>query len=121
MRQYDLVSHIFLILSIINFALAAPVLVQEKHQTCHDVLYNPEDATTVLGKRGSDDVELADFLDNWLTKPESSSGSAPSNPDHGAANVIDGSPPNPATSTVSNHESMEMHGPSSSPALENWF
>ncbi len=42
MRRYDLVSRIFLILSIIDVALAAPVLVQEKCQAYLGVVYNPE-------------------------------------------------------------------------------
>ncbi len=112
MRQYDLVSHIFLILSIINFALAAPVLVQEKRQACLDVVHNPEGAIIVLGERGGQEMELTDFLDNWLTKPKESSGSAPSNPDHGPTNVVDGPPPNPATSTeIDSNDKLVTSGP----------
>ena len=44
MRRYNIVSRIPLILTAITFALAAPVLVQEKRQV-------PEDVITVLGKR----------------------------------------------------------------------
>ena len=40
------------ILSIIDFALAAPVLVQEKRQACVDVVHIPKDVISVLGKRG---------------------------------------------------------------------
>ncbi len=85
------------------------------------MVHNPEGAITVLGGRGGDEVELVEFFDKLLTKPESS-GSAPSNPDHGVTNVVDGPPPtNPATSTESDRESMGWHGPLSSPVLENWF
>ncbi|KAN0123263.1 hypothetical protein V8E52_003216 [Russula decolorans] len=57
MRRYDIVSGILLILSIIDFALAAPVLVQEKRQASVDVVHIPKDVITVLGKRGSEEVE----------------------------------------------------------------
>lgn len=50
MRQYNVVSRILLILIvIITFALAVPVLVQEECQTCVDVVRVPENAITVLG------------------------------------------------------------------------
>ena len=48
MRRYDIVSLIPLILTIVTFALAAPVQVQEKRQA-------PEDVITVLGKRTMDE------------------------------------------------------------------
>jgi hypothetical protein len=51
MRQYDIVSGIILILSIIDFALAAPVLMKEKRQERVDVVHIPIDVITVLGKR----------------------------------------------------------------------
>jgi len=51
MRRYDIVSGIILILSFIDFAIAAPVLVQEKHQAGVDVVHIPKDVMTVLGKR----------------------------------------------------------------------
>ncbi len=140
MRRCDVVSQIFIILSIINFALAAPVLVQEKCQACLDVVYNHEDATTVLGKRMDEIEEIWRVIDNYFPKPESSVSAplkldhgatnvvdgpppnpATSTPDHGATNVVDGSPPNPAMSTESDRESMGAHGPLSTPVLENWF
>ena len=145
MRPYDVVSQIFLILSIIKFALAAPVLVREKRQACLDVVHNHEDAITVLGKRGGE-PELLELwpkiMEDYIPKPESS-GSVPfnpvheetnvvdrpppnpatSNPDHGATNAVDGPPPgwDPAMSTESDRESMGVHAPSSSPVLESWF
>ena len=48
MQWYDKVPGILLILSIINFTLAAPVLVQEKRG---DVVHIPRDVVAVLGKR----------------------------------------------------------------------
>jgi hypothetical protein len=94
MRQYDVVSGIFLILSIIDFALAAPVLVQEKYQACVEVVHIPKDVITVFGKRGNEEIEkLLEGNFNAMGKPlESSdahvsSSSAPPGPDHGSTNV----------------------------------
>jgi hypothetical protein len=97
MRRYDVVSGILLILSIIDFAefaLAAPVLVQEKRQACVDMVHKPKDVITVLGKRGLEDIEklVGDFFNTGVKPIDSSdahasSGSAP----HG---------PNPASSTA---------------------
>jgi hypothetical protein len=51
MRRYNIVSRILFILTVITFALAVPVLVQEKRQSCVDKVHVPEDVITVLGKR----------------------------------------------------------------------
>ena len=51
MRRYDIVFGIILILYIIDFALAAPVLVQEKRQAYADVVHTPKGARTALRKR----------------------------------------------------------------------
>lgn len=51
MRRYHLVTLILLLISAIDFALAAPVLVQEKRQAPVDVAGTPKDVTTVLEKR----------------------------------------------------------------------
>ena len=82
-RDY-IASGIFLILPIINFAVAAPVQVQEKVQARVDVVHIPKHAMTILGKRQGvlDDiiwdpkgyfVRLED-----LAKPEESSATRPS-------------------------------------------
>ena len=64
MRWCDIVSGILFIFSIIDFALAAPVLVQEKRQACIDVGHIPEDVKTVLGKRVDEEAtELERLLD----------------------------------------------------------
>ena len=79
MRRYYIVSGILLILPIINFAVAAPVPVQEKLQTDVDVVH-PEDAITMLGKR-VDDGELNELvieLFGHLPKPEESSAASQS-------------------------------------------
>ena len=105
MRRYDIVFGILLILSIIDFALAAPVLTQEKRQADVDALHMPKDVMTVLGKRG--DEELARLLDQYSKtsgKPaessdaHASSSSAAPAPVHGS--TMQAPVPNPASSTA---------------------
>ena len=100
MRRYHIVFGILLILPIIDFAVAAPVLVQEKRQTRVNVEHMPEDAMTILGKRGGELDELNKVLslyeDHFATPAESSathpsSSSQPSGPVHGPMDV--GQPP----------------------------
>ena len=113
MRRYIIVFGILLILSIIDLALAAPVLVQDKRQGWVDVIDIPEDAKTALGKRvGADAIEQ--LWDKWYFeglwgKPKESpgapassistpsgsapSGSEPSGPDHASTSVIEGPAP----------------------------
>ncbi|KAI0280942.1 hypothetical protein BGY98DRAFT_283580 [Russula aff. rugulosa BPL654] len=64
MRRYDIVFGILLILSSIYFALAAPVLVQEKRQARVDVVHIPRDVIAVLWKRG--DEELAKLAEGYF-------------------------------------------------------
>ncbi|KAF8491694.1 hypothetical protein F5888DRAFT_964582 [Russula emetica] len=129
MRRYDIVvSGILLILSIIDFALAAPVLAQEKRQALVDVINIPKDVITVLGKRGDEELgELGEEYFKTWGKPVESSGthasssSAPSGPDHGSTNVVQPPAPNPVSSTANPDPLMEpsscssstssMHGP----------
>jgi hypothetical protein len=85
MRRYYIISGILLILPIIDFAVAAPVLAQEECQAGVDMMRIPEDAITMLGKRGEllldlfgnpgeyDFVKLEDSA-----KPESSLAARPS-------------------------------------------
>jgi hypothetical protein len=82
MRQYYIISGILLILSIIDFAVAAPVLVQEKHQAGVDVVHIPKYPATMLGKR-FDELsklwpELFHDAEEDLPKLELSSGTRPS-------------------------------------------
>jgi hypothetical protein len=56
MRRYDIVTGILLILSTIDFTLAAPVLVQG-NQARVDVVHVPKDLTTMLGKRLGEELE----------------------------------------------------------------
>lgn len=57
MRRYDKIFGILLILSIIDFALAAPIRVQNKCQACVDVVHIPKDEIAVLGKRVASDED----------------------------------------------------------------
>jgi hypothetical protein len=150
MRRYCIVSGILLILPIIDFAVAAPVLVQEKRQAGFDVAQIPEDAAiTMLGKRGDDLDDPFLVYEDYFAKPEESSAarpsssSPPSEPDHGWTDVrqplssILEEPstmsdadhelveahalPNPGQSTESGHESTEVHAPLSSSVFPTWF
>jgi hypothetical protein len=133
MRRYHIVSGILLILPIIDFAVAAPVLVQEKRQTRVYVEHTPEDAITILGKRGNELDELTKLFplyeDHFAQESPAarpSSSSPPSGPDHGSTDVGEPlpsipedwspEPPSPESLTGSGYEMMEgdvLHGPSS--------
>ena len=97
MRRYDILFGILLILSIIDFALAAPVLVQEKRQAYADVEQIPKDVRTVWRKRvGEDDlVKVAeDYLETGGKQTESSDTHASSSsalpvPDHDPTNTAE--------------------------------
>jgi hypothetical protein len=68
MRRYNIVTRILLILSIIDFALAAPVLVQEKRQAFVDAVLIPKDVITELGKRSDEELEKKpgeDHIKTW--------------------------------------------------------
>src|SRR5712672_1697584 len=101
MRRYDIISGILLILSIIDFALAAPVSVQEKRQE------TLKDVTTVLGKRGDEVlVDLGkEYFKTWekpvaSSSTHSSSSSVASGPDPGSTNAVQPPAPNAASSTA---------------------
>jgi hypothetical protein len=123
MRRYYIFSGILLILPIIDFAIAAPVSVQEDRQAYVDVVHIPEEAMSMLGKR----MEFNELWNKFLTDPDKKyfpkpEGSRPtpsalpapawmdvqplpeeppplSNPDH--------APLNPGSLTDSRHESMK--------------
>jgi hypothetical protein len=85
MRRYNIVTGILLILSI-DFALTAPVLVQEKRQARVDVVHMPKDVITVLEKRWDPELErLGDDLFGAWERPVKPPGQPPA--------------PNPAAST----------------------
>jgi hypothetical protein len=129
MHQHYIVSGTFLILSIIDFALVAPVLVQEKHQASVDVVHVPEDLVTVLWEQGEDKefVEVMKLVE-WLHKenkawnehlefyPKSSvthalSSTAPPGPDHGSTNILQPPTLNPALSTANPYPELELSRP----------
>ena len=121
MRRYDIISGILLILSTIDFALPAPLSVQEKRQERVDVVHIPKDVITVLGKHW--DEELEKLGEEYLKtggKPVDSSdstfswSSAPPGPDHGSTNVVQLPTPNPASSTANPDPLMELSSYSSS-------
>jgi len=96
MRPYYIVTGILLILPIIDFAVAAPVSVQEKPQLGVDAVHIPEDAIIML-KRGDEwklwlDILRYDLAKAKGAKPESSS-SPPSGPAHGSTGVEQPAPP----------------------------
>jgi hypothetical protein len=68
MRLYHIVFRILFVLPIIDFAVAAPVLVQEKLQAGVDVMHIHEDAINMLGKRGD---EFDEFLLKLFEDPGS--------------------------------------------------
>ena len=77
MLRYNIISGILLILPIIDLAVAAPVLVQEKCQACADVVHIHRNVVTVLGKRGVEE-ELEKFMKGFFeakkNPPAASSG-----------------------------------------------
>jgi hypothetical protein len=111
MRRYNTVPLILLILSIINFALAAPVPMPEKCQSV-DMVHVPKDVITVLGKRG-DDLELElekieTLFDNFGTWW----GEEPEEPESSSAVR----PPSSTAPLESGHEPMDVDVPPASPA-----
>ena len=124
MRRYDIVSGILLILSIIDFASAVPVVVQEKHQARVDVVHIPKDVITVLEKRGKEDeleklwekfLETGSLGDagsdmeepgilEWPGRPATytlpgAPGPGPLEPNHGSTNIVQAPAPNRAPPT----------------------
>ena len=97
MRRYNIVvSGILLIFSINGFALAAPILLQEKHQARVDVVHIPKesDVITVVENRGKGGLEKPEEYLNSMRNPfeasdgHASSSSAPPGSDHGPTNVV---------------------------------
>ena len=124
MRRHYIVSGIFLILSIIDFALAAPVLVQEKRQASVDVVHIPKDLITVLWERGEDEDSMK--LVEWFRKgikalneqddskssvAHASSSAAPPGQDHGSTNILQPPTPNPALSTANPYPILDSSRP----------
>ena len=95
MRWYNIVTGILLTLPIVDFALAAPVLVQEKSQARVGGVHIPKDVITGLWKRWDEEIENPENLENlermienyFKTMTSSPSSSALSVPGHGPTNV----------------------------------
>ncbi|KAI0270233.1 hypothetical protein BGY98DRAFT_937550 [Russula aff. rugulosa BPL654] len=124
MRRYNIVSGILFIIFIIDFALAAPVLVQEKSRACDDVVQVTKDVITVLGKRVEEELEkLAEGYLKTLGNPVDSSWahasaeSAPSAPDAGRTSVVQAQQASSSASSTTNPD-YALVGPSRpSPAV----
>jgi hypothetical protein len=143
MRRHDIVSRILLTLPVITFALAAPVLVQEKRQACVDVdvVHARGDVITVMEKRVlegelsmlHDPLGYYEYM--WGAADRALAGVHPQEP----APLPNLPPPNPAEAHVpevyvpphgpadSDHESMELDygapppSPESSTESEYWY
>ena len=119
MPRYNAVSQILLILTVISFTLAAPVLVLEKREACVDELHIPRDVITVLGKRavGDDLGMLWDgprrFENVWGEPEEEGYKPLPAGPDQEEVDgpEVHGPQPNPAE-----EDGPEVHGPQPNPA-----
>jgi hypothetical protein len=115
MRRYDIVAGILAILFIIDFALAAPVLAQEKRQARVDVVHMPNDLITVLGKRSSGD-ELEELLEGFRRLQAATTSSSSSVPlgglDNRLTNVVSAAP-NIESSTANRDPLIEMMDSSS--------
>ena len=135
-----IVCRIFLIVLILDFALAAPLLVQEKRQACANMANITTHPITVLEKRGGlgDGVEIIENYIPFSKQEESSAAHASSSPapqkepknewsdDNGPLQTIpEGwspvSSPDRAPNTQSAQLLTGMHAPLSSPVLPIWF
>jgi len=94
MRRYEIVSGTLLILSVIDFALAAPVLVQEKREACVDVVHIPRDVISVMGKRGKAGDLLDEAWDKYVKPLRNEVGSPSSSAP--PTNVAEAPAPHPA-------------------------
>ena len=126
-----IVSGILLIVPIIDFALGAPVLVQEKREAYADMVDIPEYTVTQLPKRGEKWGEIEEvggkYIENWFVLPKDShvvhgpSSSAPSEPGHASMSGMNAPPSNPGPSTGPDHLLAGMDAPLSSPVYPTWF
>ena len=103
-----IISGILLVFPIVDIALAAPVLVQEKRQPYADVADIPEYPLTVLGKRGEIEEVGGKYIENWFALPKEESaaahGSWSSAPSEAAHESTDAPAPNPGLPTESKDE-----------------
>ena len=127
MRQYKIVASILLIVPIINFALALPVIeAQETVEARSDLLHDV--AVTTEAKRGGEDEVMGKLWDTYFEKSSGKSESSAADPPPSSSTLESdqhASPQNPSSSTVPDHESMgphqmgtsEIQEPEVSPAL----
>ena len=131
MHLYKL-SGILLIVPIVDFALAVPVLVQEKRQARPDMADIPKYPVTMLGKRGNIEEEAGERIEtllpkveNYFGKPEESSaaeGSSSSAPSEAGQVSTNAPPPNPGPSTRPPYVmNTGLKGPLSSSMNPKWF
>lgn len=119
MRRYYIASGALLTLLVINFAVAAPALLQEKRQAGVDVVHTPKVAITMLRNRGYELNELwPKLFDSPPSGPASASGWAevgqplPTIPEEPSpVSIPDHAPPNPGSLTESIYKSMKGGAP----------
>ena len=108
-----------------DFAIAAPVLVQGQRQTGVDAVQIPGDAMTMLGKRGDDLSMLFNIHEDHFAKPEESSAARPPlampGSDLDYELVDEHALPNSRPSTESGNESPEVHAPPPTQVFPTWF
>ena len=119
---------IFGIFIIVDFALAAPVLVEEKFQAGADLADIPGYPVVELGKRGDTWGEIEEvggkYIENWFAPPKGSSAAhgspslVPPKPGHVSTNAPAS---DPGPSAESDHSLAGMHTPLSSPVNPTWF
>ena len=119
-RYYILVSRILLVLYIIDFAVTAPVVVQEKRRAPADMAHIPQDAITMFEKRGGDLESLFSVYDDYVAKPKSSTSARPSSSSQPSGTGVNAPTPKPAPSTES--DDLEgMDAPLSAKVFPTWF
>ena len=115
MHMYK-VSWILLIVPIVDFALAAPVLVQGKRQASIDRAGIPENPGFVLEKRGRMWGEIEEVggeiekIENWFTVPKEPS------PAHGSSISAPAPKPGPSTDGQSSLSSAPAPKPGPGPS-----
>ena len=110
MHRYNVVSRTLLILTVITFALAAPLLVQEKRQACVDVMQVPEDMITMLEKRARDE-DLEWLWNEFGLRYHENEGNLDQAVHPELAPPPNAPPPNPA-----DVQEPEIHAPPPNPA-----
>lgn len=134
MHRHKIVPLIFLILCLINFLLAAPVILQEVRQACIDMADVPEDVKPVSGsekRRDGPEKRWDKYSDDdskpWQKRGTSSgsspvpslgAGEPPTSVDQGLALNPPSPPPSPQTQTGLNRIQDAASGSASPPAIK---